>query len=561
MHRGNNSSSDQSIPKQPQRPVSPLRAAPQVKFVVRAHDDAAAPAESMTDTPLSDEPSSVTILAPRSPAIMISSSDSSSFAGDLPCTPRPPPSSVFHLPAALRTQLIATMVVIIVEALAATFPLPFVGLFVAYMGKMEVDDAGYISGYLVAAYFLGQVISGPLWGRLSDVLGRRVVLLTGLLVSAQLSFVLGFSTTIPAAVTVRFLQGMGNGNIVIAKTIVADVTDEWSESVGFAAISLFWSLGSILGPVVGGLMYDPMTQDMIGSWCAWSPFWATYPALLPCATVSLFSLTAMVIIYFFLKETVPPQSKGLNALSLDSLLPSWCKRNRDNIAQFEVWKVSSSNHTATTSTATYTFSDALRNKETRYAVMVYMALSAAENGTMEILPLWAIAPRSVGGLNFSSSTLGTLLMFSSIFCIGGNVLYGRVGTYLSSFRAFWDMSTLLWIVTLIVQPLASRIDSSSSILFYTTALSSVREVGISWAFSMSYASIARCAPKDHVGALNGIAQSSGSMSRMVFLVLLPPVFAYSLDSSIFNHHLAFALCALPLALTLVLTRKLQFFNH
>ncbi|CUG88972.1 MFS transporter, putative [Bodo saltans] len=456
------------------------------------------------------------------------------------------------------------MMVIVVEAVAATFPLPLVGLFVAYMGKMEVDDAGYISGYLVAAYFLGQVISGPIWGRLSDIIGRRAVLLAGLLISAQLSLVFGFSTTIPAAITVRFLQGLGNGNIVIAKTIVADVTDEWSESVGFAAISLFWSLGSILGPVIGGLLYDPATQDMIGSWWAWGPFWTTYPALLPCATASLCSVVAMVCIFFFLKETAPqPKGGASKSMSPDTRLGACialcCKKSRAATTTEEREKYE--HNSINLASATFTFSDAFRSKETRYAVMIYMALSAAENGTMEILPLWAIAPRSVGGLNFSSSTLGTLLMFSSVFCIGGNIMYGRVNAYLRSFRTFWDMSTMLWIVTLIIQPLASRIGSASSIMFYTTALSSVREVGISWAFSMSYASIARCAPKDHVGALNGIAQSSGSLSRMIFLVLLPPVFAYSLDSSIFNHHLAFVLCALPLALTLVLSRKLQFFNN
>lgn len=503
----------------------------------------------------SDDLSSVMVaIAPKSPTLVSSSSSSSSFEPPQ----RPPPASVFHLPGPLRTQLLATMVVIVVEALAATFPLPFVGLFVAYLGKMEVDDAGYISGYLVAAYFLGQVISGPVWGRLSDVVGRRVVLLVGLVISSSLSFVFGFSTTIPSAVFVRFLQGIGNGNIVIAKTIVADVTDEWSESVGFAAISLFWSLGSILGPVIGGLLYDPATQDVLTTvTLQWGPFWSAYPALLPCATVSVCSLVAMVCVFCFLKESAPHQQlsgKVSSVLSIETILPSACQQQSQSS---EGGADGSASHT----TPSFTFSEAFRSKETRHAVIIYMSLSAAENGTMEILPLWAIAPRSVGGLNFSSSTLGTLLMFSSIFCIGGNVMYSRVGAYFKSFRTFWDLSTALWVVTLIIQPLASRIDSSSTIMLYTTALSSVREVAISWAFSMSYASIARCAPRDHVGALNGIAQSSGSLSRMVFLVLLPPVFAYSLDSSIFNHHLAFALCALPLVLTMFLSRRSQFFSN
>lgn len=458
---------------------------------------------------------------------------------------RPPPASLLQLPAKLRTQLMAAMVVMVVEALAATLPLPFVGLFVAYLSKVELDDAGYISGYLVAAYFLGQVLSGPVWGRLSDTWGRRSVLLIGLAISSGLAFAFGFSTSVRVAIFIRFLQGIGNGNIVVAKTIVSDVTDEWSESVGFASLSLFWSLGAILGSVVGGLMYDPATQDILGSVVSWGPFWTTFPALLPCAAVAVCSLFAMVWVFLFLKETAPqsPTNSATPVLSLEAILPAGL---------------------APTSTKAhgelYTIYDAFRSKETRNAVIIYMSLSASENGTMEILPLWAIAPRSVGGLNFTSSTLGTLLMCSSIFCISGNIMYGRVASYLKSYRMFWDISVSLWVATLLIQPLASRIEDPSRVMVFTTAISSLREVGISWCFSMSYANIARCAPKDHVGALNGIAQSAGSLSRMIFLVLLPPVFAYSLDSAIFNHHLAFVMCAAPLVLTAVLSRKMQFFS-
>ncbi|CUG88971.1 transmembrane protein, putative [Bodo saltans] len=185
------------------RPPSPIQAAVHTTttILVRRHDEivsCAPPVEYLHDAPLHADGDrfGITILAPLSPTLSSSSASSSFAASDSsPSTPRPPPASVFHLPATLRTQILATMMVIVVEAVAATFPLPLVGLFVAYMGKMEVDDAGYISGYLVAAYFLGQVISGPICGRLSDIIGRRAVLLAGLLISAQLSLVFGFSTT------------------------------------------------------------------------------------------------------------------------------------------------------------------------------------------------------------------------------------------------------------------------------------------------------------------------------------------------------------------------------
>lgn len=85
------------------------------------------------------------------------------------------------------------------------------------------------------------------WGRLSDRIGRKPVLLIGLSGSciAMLSF--GLSTTYPRLLVSRGMAGLLNGNIGVAKTAIAEMTDDSNRPVAIAMFPAAWFVGCTFG--------------------------------------------------------------------------------------------------------------------------------------------------------------------------------------------------------------------------------------------------------------------------------------------------------------------------
>ncbi len=118
-------------------------------------------------------------------------------------------------------------------------------------------------GLLMAVYSAAQFISAPFWGRLSDRVGRRPVLL-GTIFAAALSYVwLGLADTLIALFAARALGGLMAGNISTAFAYAADVTTKENRAKGMGMIGAAFSIGFILGPAIGGILAgaDPANAD------------------------------------------------------------------------------------------------------------------------------------------------------------------------------------------------------------------------------------------------------------------------------------------------------------
>jgi MFS family permease len=109
------------------------------------------------------------------------------------------------------------------------------------------------AGITSAAFSCCQSLTGIAWGRLSDRVGRKPVILAGLFNTMIMMLLWGFSTSVPMAIATRALSGAVNGNVGIIRTVVAELVP-WKELQprAFSVMPLVWSIGSIFGPV-GGL--------------------------------------------------------------------------------------------------------------------------------------------------------------------------------------------------------------------------------------------------------------------------------------------------------------------
>ncbi len=149
-------------------------------------------------------------------------------------------------------------------------------------------------GWLMAVYSLMQFFFAPLWGRLSDRIGRRPVLLIGLFGSSLSYLVYGLGQSLLVLFLARGMAGIMGANIAVAQAAMADITSRAGRTRAMGLIGVAFGLGFILGPALGGFVsgYGVATAPLVAA-----------------AITGLNGLTAL----FWLGETRPPQ--GLPAPS------------------------------------------------------------------------------------------------------------------------------------------------------------------------------------------------------------------------------------------------------
>src|ERR1700750_723369 len=117
---------------------------------------------------------------------------------------------------------------------------------------------------LLAFYSLMQWFAAPLWGRLSDRVGRRPVLMVSMAASVLAYLWIGSATALWMLFAARALAGACAGNIAAAQAYIADVTKPEDRAKGMGVIGAAFGLGFIIGPAVGGLLAgnNPASADM-----------------------------------------------------------------------------------------------------------------------------------------------------------------------------------------------------------------------------------------------------------------------------------------------------------
>jgi MFS family permease len=117
---------------------------------------------------------------------------------------------------------------------------------------------------LLATYSFCQLFTAPLWGRLSDRVGRRPVLMASMLASAVAYSWLGTASALWMLFAARAVAGACAGNIAAAQAYIADVTTPENRAKGMGLIGAAFGLGFIIGPALGGFLAgnDPATADL-----------------------------------------------------------------------------------------------------------------------------------------------------------------------------------------------------------------------------------------------------------------------------------------------------------
>lgn len=201
-------------------------------------------------------------------------------------------------------------------------------------GTPQMSTVVLFGGLLGALYSILQFVAAPMWGGISDRIGRRPVLLISIF-GLFLSYVLWiFSGSFTLLIGARIIGGIMSGNLSIASAVVSDVTDEKNRSKGMAVIGIAFALGFIFGPAFGGIlsMYNPLIAN---------PEWAAFgvnPFSTPALLAALLSFLNFFCVWKYFPETLKEGKerdlkRTINPLKMMQPLP-YPGVNKTNFAYF-----------------------------------------------------------------------------------------------------------------------------------------------------------------------------------------------------------------------------------
>ncbi len=199
-----------------------------------------------------------------------------------------PSAATPPLPA--RGAMAALYLVVLIDLIGFGMIIPVFPFFATRIG---VNPASVI--FLLGVYSVGQLIGAPLWGMLSDRIGRRPILLATLLANAAAMLLLAIADTELLLGVSRFVSGIAAGNISTAFAYVADIADAKTRPRYLGLLGSAFGIGFILGPALGGVIAgagdDPAGFARVAH------------------TAGGLSLLAFVLTAFLVKESLPREHR------------------------------------------------------------------------------------------------------------------------------------------------------------------------------------------------------------------------------------------------------------
>jgi DHA1 family tetracycline resistance protein-like MFS transporter len=161
--------------------------------------------------------------------------------------------------------------------------------------QVGVDPASVI--FFIGLYSAGQLVGAPLWGALSDRVGRRPVLLWTLLANVASSLLLAFVDSGVVLALTRIAAGLAAGNISTAYAYTTDVTTDATRPRALGLLGSAFGLGFVLGPALGGLLAGADAHD-------------TGALSRVAFGAAAMSLLAFVMTWIRLPESLPPEQRS-----------------------------------------------------------------------------------------------------------------------------------------------------------------------------------------------------------------------------------------------------------
>ncbi|HEU4521219.1 MAG TPA: MFS transporter [Thermoanaerobaculia bacterium] len=202
-----------------------------------------------------------------------------------------------RLPEVRRASLLVLFLTVFIDLIGFGMVIPFLSFY-----AREYGASGVVVGAVVGVYSIMQFFFAPVWGRLSDRIGRRPVILISLTASCIGYFLFAISQSLTLLFVSRIIAGAGGANIGTAQAYITDVTTPSERARGMGIIGAAFGLGFILGPPLSGILAAVGTSRGL------------HGNLLPGVVAATLSLIALTLAFFILAESKPPDLQPRSGL-------------------------------------------------------------------------------------------------------------------------------------------------------------------------------------------------------------------------------------------------------
>ena len=386
-----------------------------------------------------------------------------------------------------RTSLLILFLTVFIDLIGFGMVIPFLPFY-----AREYGASGVVVGAIVGIYSIMQFFFAPIWGRLSDRIGRRPVILISLTASCVGYALFGLARGLTVLFASRIIAGAGGGNIGTAQAYIADSTTFEDRAKGMGLIGAAFGMGFILGPPLSGVLSEVgLHRHLAGN-------------LLVGAVAAGLSFAALMVALFALAESKKPDTRVRSGIP-----PQFDPR---------VWQE--------------IFGQALLFTVIAALFMSLLAVSGMET---------SVTLHARDRFNFSPLDLAYVFLFMGVIVAGiQGGLIGRLAKALGE-KTLVAAGTASFTIGLALVPLIYRVP-----LLYVAAFFIAVGQGLTYPSLTSL--ITKASPPSEHGSMLGLASGMGSLARFFGPILAGYLYDLAAAQGAFYGGAALTLIAFLLAL-------------
>jgi EmrB/QacA subfamily drug resistance transporter len=418
--------------------------------------------------------------------------------------------------AETRTIFFGLMLTIFTGALNQTIvatPLPTIG--------REYGDAQNLP-WLVTAYLLTSTAVAPLFGKLSDMYGRRAMMLVAIGIFTVGSLACALAPTMLTLILGRALQGIGGGGMLpLGQTIVADVTTPRERGRWQAYIGVSWVSASLGGPVLGGFFTDHLHWSLV--------FWINLP-------LGVFSALG---VHFLMRKLPRPQRRAHRldlfgaALMMAAAIPlllaltwggtryAWLSPTMALLIGFSAALWLAFSWRLTSAGEPFLPLEILKNQVVRWGTAANTCALGAQTGLIIFLPLYF---ELVHGLSASNS--GLALIPIVLLTTPGSISSGRAMMYLTHYKRAPMISTSFGVLAM-----AAMAWEPAMSLGWAIVLQGVVGFAVGSIFPVGTVSIQNAVHPSQIGTATGIMNFFRSLGSALVVAVLGAIILAGLGAA------------------------------
>jgi MFS family permease len=358
-----------------------------------------------------------------------------------------------------KASLAVLFLIVFIDLIGFGMVIPFLSFYAS-----EYGANGTTVGAVVGIYSIMQFFFAPIWGRLSDRIGRRPVILISLTASCLGYFLFGIARHLWVLFASRIIAGAGGANIGTAQAYIADTTTSEERAKGMGLIGAAFGMGFILGPPLSGILSSVgLHHHLAGN-------------LLPGMTAAGLSLTALVIAMLVLVESKPADLKPRSGIP-----PQFDKR---------IWA-------------------ALGHRKVLALIMLMLFLTLLSVAGMET----SVTLHAKQRFHFEQIDLAYFFLFMGV--VVATIQGGLIGKLARA----WGEKTLIAIGTasytlgLALVPEVWRVPLLYVVAFFIS-------IGTGLCYPSLTSLVTKTTPRDEHGSMLGIATAVGSLARFIGPILM-----------------------------------------